>query len=130
MSIEVALEISALADEAARLRAAAGGHKTRWPEGFKQKAMALVEKGVKIRKLSQATGIGEWAFSKWRRAVEELGLGGIDGMGRSFSEVSVVKARRADHAVRGGAVRLLSPRGYCVELDFLQVMGLIREGVL
>jgi hypothetical protein len=137
MEIEYKLAISALADEAARLRAAFGA-RVRWPDDFKKRAVSLVDEGMRIRDLSRGTGIGEWMLYRWRRQACEVWQETA-----SFSELAVVPARLSGgvglsgvrgvngaNGANGGAICLHTPRGYRVDLPFSQVCVLMREGLL
>lgn len=110
-------EVVRLGVEATKTREKRPGVRLQWSKEFRQKAVELMSRGVAIKEISEATGIGDTTMDNWRRKARR---------GAIFSELRLTSSRR--FSVEGLTLR--TPRGYEVTMTSEHLSKLLRQGVL
>ena len=88
------------------------GKRWRCPSGLRARIVSYArvcrERGKPVRDISRRLGLVESTLARWLRADQaELQAG--------FRSVSIVAAEECGHTGIGAPLRLITPRGYCVE---------------
>lgn len=117
-------EITALAAAVAKLRASSHG-RTKWPDEFKSRVVALTRGGVSVGEISRVIGICRALIDRWRREENCVRK-------PVFAAMALVNRRRT-HCQRepdGNQIWLRTPRGFVATLDVSQMIALAESGVL
>ena len=113
-----------LAAEVAKELEGHPGKRWRCPRDLRSRIVSYArvyrERGEPLGDISRRLGLVESTLARWLRADRaELAAG--------FRSVSIVAAEECGHAGVGGPLRLITPRGYCVEgLDAQALAFLLR----
>lgn len=108
-------ELLHLGEEARRIRKGRGRGRKRWPDDFRRKLLAVLDKGVRPKEIFEATGLRQWTWQEWRK-----GLAG-------FSELKVVSARRTPTV---SLIRLRTAQGSELSLSLPELKLLLGEGLI
>lgn len=117
-------EITALAAAVANLRASSHG-RTKWPDAFKSRVVALTRGEFSVGEISRIIGICRALIDRWRRE-------GNCEQKPVFSEMAVVNQRRTalEKASDENPILLRTPRGFVATLDISQMIALAESGAL
>ena len=126
------MDEAALRDLGARLSEEVGrelpaGHDKRWrcPKGLRSRVISYArvcrERGKPVRDIAARLGLVESTLARWLRADSAA-------LPAGFRSIAIVPSSDHDEpAEAGGALRLVTPRGYCVEgLDAQTLAYLLR----
>lgn len=114
-----------------RARRREAGRHLRWPEGFRRRAVTLLDQGLSVFEVSQALVINRRLISGWRR---RYGSKGEEASG--FTELSIAPA--ADRSLfspaplspESGIVLTGSGGASVAGLGFHQIAYLLQAGLL
>lgn len=117
-------EIPALAAAVANLRASSHG-RTKWPDEFKSRVVALTRGEFSVGEISRVIGICRALIDRWRRE-ENFERKPV------FAEMTLVKRRRTALQTESGGnqIWLRTPRGFVATLGVAQMIALVESGVL
>lgn len=115
----ISRELTALTEEASRLRTAMTGRRMSWPAEFRQRVLALWSGGVPRREIVQATGVSPYSLYDWRRKAQ-------GGEASGFTELKLVSFRH-----RASALLVRTCRGSEIAgLGLSDLRWFLREGIL